>query len=109
MPLAPAWKRDESYVPFAAAWRAVKPDAIDGDFARNHKYWLQLDGCARILAVENLLERVRLGLETSSRLKYWLTEDYTRAVVEPNARQDKNQRRRDNVNQLAKALRKTKL
>ena len=117
-PLLPAtlliWQRDESYALLMAAWRAAKPDAIDEDFARNHKHWVKLDGGQRQQAIANLRESVRLGLRTSTTLGYWLREDYKRPVDVPAPTggasvQARNQQRRDNVNQMTKALLKKRL
>jgi hypothetical protein len=85
----PDWRQDESYGALVVAWRAAKPDAIDEDFARNFKYWIKLDNDQRQQALTNFNERIRAGLQTSSTLKYWLTEDYKRAIIEPQARDGK--------------------
>lgn len=107
------WQRDESYGPLVAAWRAAMPNAIDEDFERNHKLWLKLDEQQRQQAIANLRESVRLGVRTSTTLRYWLTEDYKRLIDVAPAGSDnvqaRNQQRRDRVNQMTKALMKERL
>lgn len=108
----PFWRLDESYAPLVAAWQAAKPEAIDEDFARNHKYWTALDRDQQEQAIGRLLERAHAGLQTSTTLGYWLREDYKRAVVETNGHRngarapDRDQKRREEANQIAKVLRR---
>jgi hypothetical protein len=104
------WECDATYAPLVAAWRAARSDAIDEDFALNHKYWKAFDQGQQEQALGHLRARVAAGLLNSSTLGYWLRVDWKRPVVvngngaRPRA-PDKNQKRREEVNAIAKLLR----
>jgi hypothetical protein len=57
-----AWEVDEHYIPFVVAYREARPNTLTEEFADAHRPFLLLSFEQRLLAVQGVTERVRIGL-----------------------------------------------